>query len=74
MTGACAMTVAETADKVKQTELKSIAQGTSVPLTGSIIINKSLYDGVISIELAKVLPIYKNKSKEEFINYRPIKY
>ena len=43
-----------------------------IPL--SIIINKSLADGVVpnSCKIAKVVPIYKAKDKESFTNYRPI--
>jgi retron-type reverse transcriptase len=43
-----------------------------VPFTA--IINKSLETGEVpsSLKLAKVVPIYKAKNKEEFNNYRPV--
>ena len=45
-----------------------------IPL--SILINKSLADGVVpnSCKIAKVVPIYKAKDKESFTNYRPISF
>ena len=40
----------------------------------SMLINKSLQTGVFpdSLKIAKVIPIYKDKVKENFLNYRPI--
>ena len=39
-----------------------------------MIINISLEQGIVpnAMKLAKVIPIYKAKSKQEFNNYRPI--
>ena len=52
--------------------LKQLCEPCSVPL--SMIINISLEHGIVpnAMKLAKVIPIYKAKSKEEFNNYRPI--
>ena len=52
--------------------LKLVCDTCCVPL--SLIINKSLEQGVVSdaMKLAKVIPIYKSKSKNSLNNYRPI--
>ena len=52
--------------------LKSIDEQVSTPI--SILINKSLETGVFpdSLKLAKVIPIYKAKTRENLSNYRPI--
>ena len=46
----------------------------SCSLSLSILINMSLGQGVVpdAMKLAKVIPIYKAKSKESLNNYRPI--
>ena len=40
----------------------------------SILINKSIQHGIVPdiMKLAKVIPIYKAKAKDDFSNYRPI--
>ncbi len=45
-----------------------------MPTLLSIIINKSLETGCVptNMKLAKIIPIYKSKSKTDFSNYRPI--
>ena len=52
--------------------LKLINEKVATPL--SILINKSLQTGVFpdSLKIAKVVPIYKSKDKDNFSNYRPI--
>lgn len=52
--------------------LKSIKYEICQPL--SLLINKSLLEGIVPDELkvAKVIPIYKAKGKENIDNYRPI--
>ena len=52
--------------------LKSIDEQVSTRI--SILINKSLETGVFpdSLKLAKVIPIYKAKARENLSNYRPI--
>ena len=59
-------------DEIKTQLLKSLSHELSQPL--SIIINKSLSEGIVpsDLKLAKVLPIFKSKDKEDFCNYRPI--
>ncbi len=39
-----------------------------------MIVNKSMESGVVpdNMKKAKVIPLYKAKSKNEFANYRPI--
>ena len=52
--------------------LKQTYQGCSLPI--SIIVNVSIETGQVpdAMKLAKVIPIYKAKSKEYLGNYRPI--
>ena len=52
--------------------LKQTYQGCSLPI--SIIVNMSIETGQVpdAMKLAKVIPIYKAKSKESLGNYRPI--
>ena len=52
--------------------LKQIGEQASLPT--AILINKSLSDGIVPDELkiAKIVPVYKSKAKNEFCNYRPI--
>ena len=59
-------------DNVSTYLLKSIDEQVSTPI--SILINKSLETGVFpdSLKLAKVIPIYKAKARENLSNYRPI--
>ena len=44
------------------------------PYTTYLIVNKSLQSGIVpkSIKIAKVVPIYKSKTKNQLSNYRPI--
>ena len=59
-------------DKISSKLLRTLKQSVSLPL--SIIVNKSLESGCVPInmKLAKIIPIYKSKSKTDFSNYRPI--
>jgi hypothetical protein len=59
-------------DGINSILLRKIKLSVCVPLTA--IINKSLETGEVpsSLKLAKVVPIYKAKNKEEFNNYRPV--
>ena len=59
-------------DKISNNLLKGIKEGVSLPL--AIIFNKSMEEGVIpdKLKFAEILPVYKNKSKHEFTNYRPV--
>ena len=59
-------------DNISTDFLKKIGADISVPI--SILVNKSLSDGIVpdSEKLAKVVPIYKAKEKSDFSNYRPI--
>ena len=52
--------------------LKNVKEGIVSPVT--IIINKSLSEGMVpdKMKVAKVVPIYKSKDKQQFNNYRPI--
>ena len=52
--------------------LKQLCQSCSSPI--ALIINMSLDQSIVpdAMELAKVIPIFKAKSKESFNNYRPI--
>lgn len=51
---------------------KSIGPCIAHPI--SVIVNKSIESGIFpeELKLAKVIPIYKAKDKDEFLNYRPI--
>ena len=53
------------------THLKQTYQGCSLPMY--IIVNRSIETGQVhdAVKLAKVIPIYKAKSKESLGNYRP---
>jgi len=59
-------------DDINSEFIKKIKQNIKVPL--SKLINMSLETGKIpaSLKIAKVIPIFKNKSPEEYTNYRPI--
>ena len=59
-------------DNVSPSFLKQISHEISYPI--SILINKSIESGEVPdvMKIAKVVPIYKSKDKEEFSNYRPI--
>ena len=59
-------------DEINMKLLKQLQASCSLPL--SILINMSLGQGVVpdTMKLAKVIPIYKAKSKESLNNYRPI--
>ena len=52
--------------------MKSIGHSIAYPI--SVIINKSIQTGIVpdSMKIAKVIPIYKAKEKDNFSNYRPI--
>ncbi len=52
--------------------LKQLCEPCSVPITH--LVNMSLEQGIVpdAMKLARVIPIHKAKSKEEFNNYRPI--
>lgn len=59
-------------DNISTHFLKQMGSAVAEPI--SILVNKSLSDGVVpdSLKLAKVVPIYKAKEKNDFSNYRPI--
>ena len=59
-------------DQLTSKFFKSVAETISVPI--SILINISLETALVpnSLKLAKVIPIYKAKAKDDFSNYRPI--
>ena len=59
-------------DEVSNKILNSITSGISTPL--SILINKSLTEGIFPTEMKKAdtIPLYKNKDKQHKNNYRPI--
>jgi hypothetical protein len=59
-------------DGISMSLLKHISEECCLPL--AMIINKSLEQGTVPdhMKLAKVVPIYKAKSKELLTNYRPI--
>jgi hypothetical protein len=59
-------------DKISSFFFKQIGPSIAYPL--SIIINKSLVNGVIpdNLKLAKIIPIYKAKERDQFTNYRPV--
>ena len=51
--------------------IKLIANNISGPI--STLINKSIMTGTVPehMQIAKIIPIYKSKSKDDFSNYRP---
>ena len=59
-------------DKINTKLLKALKPAVSSPL--SIIINQSLQSGHVptNMKLAKIIPIFKAKSKTDLGNYRPI--
>lgn len=59
-------------DNISSWLLRELNLSISEPL--SIIINKSMEQGIFpnQLKLAKIIPIYKSKDKEQFNNYRPI--
>ena len=59
-------------DGISMQLLKQLCQSCSSPI--AMIINMSLDQGIVpdAMKLAKVIPIFKAKSKESFNNYRPI--
>ena len=59
-------------DEVSNRILKGITKGISTPL--SILINKSLMEGVFPTDMKKAdtIPLYKSKEKCDKNNYRPI--
>ncbi len=59
-------------DGITSKFIKSISTHVANPI--SILINKSIETGKVpdSQKIAKVIPIYKAKSKDNFSNYRPI--
>lgn len=59
-------------DDISTAFLKRIGPEISLPI--SILVNKSLSEGIVPDihKLAKVIPIYKSKEKDSFSNYRPI--
>jgi len=59
-------------DGISTISIKSISNSIAYPL--SILINKSIETGKVpeTYKLAKVIPIHKNKTKDQFSNYRPI--
>ena len=52
--------------------IEKLAAELSVPLT--LIFNMSIKDGIVpdQLKIARVVPIHKKESKDNFTNYRPI--
>ena len=52
--------------------LKNICESCCVPI--AMTVNLSLEQGIVpdGMKLAKVIPVYKAKSRDTFTNYRPI--
>ena len=59
-------------DDISTSFLKNINGEVATPI--SILINNSFAECIVPdiLKIAKVIPIYKSKDKDEFINYRPI--
>ena len=59
-------------DGISMHLLKQLCQSFCLPITN--LINMSLEQGIVldAMKLAKVIPIYKARSRESFSNYRPI--
>ena len=59
-------------DNLNTKLLKQLQEEIIYPL--SIVMNKSIQSGIFpkNFKLAEVIPIYKNKQKNDFQNYRPI--
>ena len=59
-------------DNMSTQFLKQIDTAIANPL--SVLINKSMETGIFPniLKLAKVIPVYKSKAKDNFSNYRPI--
>ena len=59
-------------DGISMQLLKQLSDSCSLPIAN--IINMSLHQGIVpdAMKLARVIPIYKAKSRDYFTNYRPI--
>lgn len=59
-------------DEISATLLKNIRESVATPL--SMLINRSLNEGQFPdpLKVAKVIPVYKDKGKDNVSNYRPI--
>lgn len=59
-------------DNLNTLLIKQLGSEISYPL--SLIINKSFAEGIFPdlLKIAKVIPIYKSKERDDFTNYRPI--
>ena len=59
-------------DGISMELLKNICESCCVPI--AMIVNLSLEQGIVpdGMKLAKVIPVYKAKSRDTFTNYRPI--
>lgn len=59
-------------DEISSVMLKNIMENIAFPI--SILINRSLLEGQFpdDLKIAKVVPLYKAKSKDDVSNYRPI--
>ena len=70
--GSCKSKKSTGDDGISMMLLKQTYQGCSLPIY--IIVNMSIETGQVpdAMKLAKVIPIYKAKSKESLGNYRPI--
>ena len=57
---------------ISNTLLKSLCKSISLPL--SCIFNQSIAQGIFpdQMKIAEVVPLYKGKSTDELVNYRPI--
>ena len=59
-------------DNISSWLLKELRTCIIEPL--AMLINKSMQQGVFpdKLKIAKIIPIYKSKDKDQFSNYRPI--
>ena len=59
-------------DGISMARFKHVCESCSVRI--SMIVNMSLEQGIVpdGMKLAKVIPVYKAKSRDTFSNYRPI--
>ena len=59
-------------DGISSYFIKNVGRDIALPI--SVLINKSLCEGYVPdmLKIAKVISIYKSKSKDSFSNYRPI--
>jgi len=59
-------------DNLSQLDVTLFGEQIVLPL--SILINKSIFDGIVPQELiiTKIIPVFKSNAKDDISNYRPI--